>query len=170
MKGKITPLNKYRGQVTLVVNVASECGYTDGHYKALVQLQNELGGQGKFNVLAFPCNQFGGQEPQDNAAILRFAQTNYKVKFPIFAKINVINTNVPPVWKFLIEKSGHAPTWNFWKYLIDGNGQVINAWGPWVSVEQIKADVVKTYQENIEQEMFTWRRTLISCVYTYKTV
>ncbi|KAK3089135.1 hypothetical protein FSP39_001117, partial [Pinctada imbricata] len=122
-------------QVLLVVNVASECGYTDGHYRSLVNLQNQL--EPDFTVLAFPCNQFGNQEPGTNKEIKDFAEKTYGVNFPMFSKINVINDNVPDFWTFLTDEAKAVPNWNFWKYLVDKKGKVVHAWGPWVSVESI---------------------------------
>ncbi|KAK2142442.1 hypothetical protein LSH36_953g00063 [Paralvinella palmiformis] len=99
--GKTVSLEQYRGQVTLIVNVASECGFTDGHYKALVNTKNLLKDTGKFEILAFPCNQFDGQEPKDIGEILEFAQTKYGANFPIFAKLNVHGDDVAEIYKYL---------------------------------------------------------------------
>ncbi|CAH1774421.1 unnamed protein product [Owenia fusiformis] len=139
ISGETISLEKYRGMISLIVNVASECGYTDNHYKGLVKAKQAFGS--KFTVLAFPCNQFGAQEPKGNNGILQFAQGVYGANFPMFAKINVLEPDVSPVWQFLAETSGHAPNWNFWKYLVDGDGHVLNAYGPWVSVEDMWQDI-----------------------------
>ena len=93
-------------QVTLVVNVASECGFTDGHYKALVNTKNLLKSTGKFEILAFPCNQFDGQEPKDINDILEFARSKYNVNFPIFAKLNVYGDDVADIYRYL---QGNSP-------------------------------------------------------------
>lgn len=85
-----------------MVNVASECGYTDGHYKELVKLHETLSPSGKFQVLAFPCNQFGAQEPAPNNEISSFAKTRYKVSFPLFAKIDVTGDHVEPAFQELV--------------------------------------------------------------------
>lgn len=90
--------------MSLVVNVASECGYTDGHYKELVKLHDTLGPTGKFQVLAFPCNQFGAQEPKSNKEICSFAKDRFKVTFPMFSKIDVIGDNVEPAFQELVGK------------------------------------------------------------------
>lgn len=140
-QGKWISMDRYRGQVLLVVNVASECGFTDGHYKGLVKLQDDLGPSGRFQVLAFPCNQFGSQEPKDSPEILHFAEEKYGVNFPIFHKINVINSDVPELWRHLEEKTGKVPSWNFWKYLVDSRGSVLNAWGPWTQVDEIYTEI-----------------------------
>lgn len=136
-----------KAKVVLVVNVASECGYTDGHYKALVRLQDKLGSTEKFTVLAFPCNQFGNQEPGSYNEILSFAKKNYNVNFPIFSKVDVVGDNAPDVWSYLTENT-KQPTWNFWKYLVDENGHVVEAWGPWISVEDITQDIIGVMEGN----------------------
>lgn len=111
-------------QVSLVVNVASECGYTDLNYKELVDLQQDYQDKG-FTVLAFPSNQFGQQEPGTNQQILSFASNNYGVNFPIFSKVEAIGDTVCEVYRHLSETLGSAPTWNFCKYLVDRNGEVV---------------------------------------------
>ena len=141
IKGNDVSLEKYRGKVSLVVNVASECGFTERHYSGLVKAQDILGKDGKFVVLAFPCNQFGAQEPAENKEILKWAKDNYKINFPLFAKVNVIEDFVPDVWRYIVRESGLAPNWNFWKFLVDHNGKVLNGWGPWSDIEEIFPDV-----------------------------
>jgi glutathione peroxidase len=91
-------------QVSLVVNVASECGFTDQHYRSLQQLQRDLGPY-HFNVLAFPCNQFGQQEPDSNREIENFARRTYSVSFPMFSKVAVIGTGAHPAFKYLTRES-----------------------------------------------------------------
>uniref|UniRef100_A0ABI7Z5Z0 Glutathione peroxidase n=1 Tax=Felis catus TaxID=9685 RepID=A0ABI7Z5Z0_FELCA len=127
-------------QVSLVVNVASECGFTDQHYRALQQLQRDLGPH-HFNVLAFPCNQFGQQEPDSNKEIESFARRTYGVSFPMFSKVAVTGTGAHPAFKYLIQTSGKEPTWNFWKYLVAPDGKVVGAWDPTVSVEEIRPQI-----------------------------
>ncbi|XP_022313270.2 glutathione peroxidase 7-like [Crassostrea virginica] len=146
-ENEMIPLSRYLGKVVLVVNVASECGYTEGHYPALVRLQEKLGSNDKFSVLAFPCNQFGNQEPGSYSDILSFAKKNYKVNFPIFSKIDVIGDNAPEAWAYLTEHA-EAPNWNFWKYLVDENGRVVKSWGPWISVEDITQDIIDVMDGN----------------------
>ncbi|XP_078583121.1 glutathione peroxidase 7-like [Branchiostoma floridae x Branchiostoma japonicum] len=141
IKGKTVLLDKYRGKVSLVVNVASECGYTDGHYRELVRLQDHLAPTKHFNVLAFPCNQFGGQEPMGNSAIAQFAKSMYKANFPMFSKIDVVGREAHPAYKYLAESTQAPPTWNFWKYLVDPNGKVITAWPPHNAVVDIWSKV-----------------------------
>lgn len=91
-------------QVSLVVNVASECGFTEEHYRALQQLQRDLGPH-HFNVLAFPCNQFGQQEPDSNKEIESFARRTYSVSFPMFSKVAVTGTGAHPAFKYLTRES-----------------------------------------------------------------
>lgn len=111
-------------QISLVVNVASECGYTDQNYRELVSLQEDYHSSG-FNVLAFPCNQFGGQEPATNEEILKFAKDKYNVNFPMFAKVDVTGEQISEVYEHLTSTVLISPTWNFCKYLVDRNGEVV---------------------------------------------
>uniref|UniRef100_T1JI95 Glutathione peroxidase n=1 Tax=Strigamia maritima TaxID=126957 RepID=T1JI95_STRMM len=149
IRGNEVSLTKYRGKVSLVTNVASECGYTDSHYKSLVKLHGILNRHQKFTILAFPCNQFGNQEPATDYQIELFIRTQYKAEFPMFSKIDVIGSNASVVFKFLSEQANQAPDWNFWKYLVDHRGKVVGAWGPQTPVEDI-FDVVKTVVEVAE--------------------
>lgn len=139
-RGKLVSLEKYRGAVSLVVNVASECGYTDGHYRELQQLQRDFG-PAHFNVLAFPCNQFGQQEPGSDREIDSFARSVYGASFPIFSKIAVIGSGANNIYKYLTESSGKEPDWNFWKFLVDPHGAVVDAWGPQVSVQELRPKI-----------------------------
>ena len=111
-------------QISLVVNVASECGYTDLNYRELVSLQEDYHDRG-FNVLAFPCNQFGGQEPASNEDILRFVKEKYDVNFPMFAKVDVKGEQIAVVYEHLTGTLLSSPKWNFCKYLVDGSGKVV---------------------------------------------
>nr|XP_014699781.1 glutathione peroxidase 7 isoform X1 [Equus asinus] len=148
IRGKLVSLEKYRGSVSLVVNVASECGFTDQHYRALQQLQRDLGPH-HFNVLAFPCNQFGQQEPDSNKEIESFARRTYSVSFPMFSKIAVVGTGAHPAFKYLTQTSGKEPTWNFWKYLVAPDGKVVGAWDPTVSVEEIRPHITELVRKLI---------------------
>lgn len=125
--GKDVALSVYKGKKLLIVNVASECGYTP-QYKELEQLSRTYAG--KLVVLGFPANDFGGQEPGTDAEIKGFCSKNYGVSFPMFSKICVKGEKMHPLYKFLSGKgkdgkSGAAPGWNFSKYLVDEKGQVI---------------------------------------------
>jgi glutathione peroxidase len=118
------PLSAYRGKVLLVVNTASECGATP-QYAGLEALWRAYQGRG-FAVLGFPSNDFGGQEPGTEAEIKTFCDANYKVTFPLYAKVATKGAAQSPVYKFLT--AGHGePKWNFHKYLVGKDGQVIRA-------------------------------------------
>ncbi len=127
LDGREEPLASYAGQVLLVVNTASRCGFTP-QYAGLERLQRDFAGRG-FAVLGFPCNQFGRQEPGDAAAIGGFCQANYGVSFPMFAKVAVNGTGAHPLFAFLkasrpgLLGSG-AIKWNFTKFLVDRTGAV----------------------------------------------
>ncbi|XP_034002057.1 glutathione peroxidase 7 isoform X1 [Trematomus bernacchii] len=135
-------------QVSLVVNVASECGFTEEHYKDLQQIQRDYGPY-HFNVLAFPCNQFGQQEPGSDKDIDSFVRRVYGVSFPLFSKIAVVGTGANNVYKYLVESSEMEPDWNFWKYLIDVDGKVVDAWGPKVSVREIRPKIAEMVRQII---------------------
>lgn len=108
----------------MIVNVASHCGYTDLNYRTLVWLQATYQPHG-FEVLGFPSNQFGKQEPDSQASILKFAKSNYNLNFRLFSKSDVIGQKRNALYEYLHEKTGSAPSWNFAKYLIDQNGEVV---------------------------------------------
>lgn len=125
-----TPVNlqkTYGGQVLLVVNTASKCGFTP-QYDGLEALHNKLKGRG-FAVLGFPSNDFRGQEPGSEKEIKEFCRLTYGVKFPMFEKTNVVGEQASPFYKSLTESTGVAPGWNFHKYLIDRNGNVVASFG-----------------------------------------
>jgi len=123
LAGQPADLGAYRGKVTLVVNVASKCGFTP-QYAGLEKLQREWSGKG-FAVLGFPSNDFGGQEPGTAQAIAEFCRLTYDVTFPMFSKVSVNpGPTQSPVYQFL-GKSGHLPAWNFSKYVIGKDGKVL---------------------------------------------
>src|ERR1043165_3981403 len=123
LDGKPGNLAQYKGKVSLVVNVASKCGFTP-QYEGLEKLQREMKGKG-FNVLGFPSNDFGGQEPGSAQEIATFCKLTYDVTFPMFEKVVTRKgTGQPPVCPFL-GASGHLPAWNFSKYVIDKQGKVV---------------------------------------------
>lgn len=146
VNGDRAPLSKHSGEVLLVVNVASQCGFTP-QYKGLQDLHERFSSRG-FAVLGFPCNQFGAQEPGDEAEIRDFCETNYKVTFPLFGKIDVNGDKAHPLFKEL-KKS--APgllglgviKWNFTKFLIDRNGRVLKRFAPQTSPEDIASEIEK---------------------------
>ncbi|HXT97690.1 MAG TPA: glutathione peroxidase [Polyangia bacterium] len=121
---KPQPLAVYKGKVLLVVNTASECGFTP-QYAGLERLWREYRGKG-LAVLGFPSNEFGAQEPGSEAEIQTFCSTKYQVSFPMFAKVGTKGQGQSPVYKFLTAKHGE-PKWNFHKYLVGKNGEVIRA-------------------------------------------
>ena len=125
--GKAVKLSQYKGKKLLIVNTASECGYTP-QYKELEELYKKHGD--KVTVLGFPANNFGGQEPGTEAQIATFCEKNYGVTFPLFSKVSVTGADTAPLFKFLADKTQNGtvdsvPTWNFCKYLVDENGHVL---------------------------------------------
>jgi glutathione peroxidase len=114
-------LCEFRGKVLLIVNTASECGYTP-QYEGLEGLYRRYRDKG-FAVLGFPANDFGGQEPGSNKQIAQFCRVNYGITFPMFAKTSVVGVNANPLFRELAAKTGKPPRWNFHKYLLDRVGQ-----------------------------------------------
>ena len=133
----------FKGKVLLIVNVASECGFTDSHYKDLQRISDILGHDDHFEVLGFPCNQFGGQEPGDEAQIDEFVRTNYDAIFPMFSKVNVIGEDAHPLWKFIVDQSKVKPEWNFYKYLFSHEGKILGVYPSRVSVNDAFNDIQK---------------------------
>ncbi len=126
--GKDVKMNKYKGNVLLIVNVASKCGYTP-QYEGLQAVFDKYKSQG-FYVLGFPANNFGGQEPGKESEIKEFCESKYKVKFPLFAKISVKGDDQHPLYSFLTKKETDPNfagdiTWNFNKFLVDRNGNIV---------------------------------------------
>ncbi|HEX7749354.1 MAG TPA: glutathione peroxidase [Bordetella sp.] len=142
--GQERRLADYAGQVLLVVNVASRCGFTQ-QYEGLQALQRDYADRG-FQVLGFPCNQFGHQEPGNEAEILGFCETQYGVSFPMFAKIEVNGDKAHPLYRWLkSSKPGvlgtEAIKWNFTKFLIGRDGQVIARYAPADTPQSLRADI-----------------------------
>ena len=121
LEGKEIDFAQFKGKNLLIVNVASQCGYTP-QYADLEKLHEEFGG--KVVVLGFPANNFGGQEPGSNLEIAEFCQKNYGVKFQMFEKISVKGEDQHPLYQLLKEKTGQEPSWNFCKYLVKPDGTV----------------------------------------------
>lgn len=119
--GELIDFSRYKGKNLLIVNVASKCGYTP-QYADLQKLHETYGN--KVVVLGFPANNFGGQEPGTHAEIAEFCQKNYGVKFQMFEKISVKGDDQHALYKWLKEKTGSEPTWNFCKYLVKADGTV----------------------------------------------
>jgi glutathione peroxidase len=144
INGQSQTLAEYRGRVLLIVNVASRCGFT-GQYAGLELLYRKFRDRGLV-VLGFPCDQFGHQEPGDEAEIKKFCSLTYDVSFPMFAKIHVKGENAHPMYRFLTAaKRGFLGTrwikWNFTKFLVNRDGTVSKRYGPMVSPEQLDNDI-----------------------------
>ncbi|XP_006656719.2 putative glutathione peroxidase 7, chloroplastic [Oryza brachyantha] len=144
--GKDVSLSKFKGRPLLIVNVASQCGLTTANYTELSHLYEKYKAQG-FEILAFPCNQFGAQEPGSNPQIKQFACTRFKAEFPIFDKVDVNGPNTAPIYKFLKSSAGgflgDLVKWNFEKFLVDKNGKVVERYPPTTSPFQIEKDIQK---------------------------
>ena len=126
LAGSEEPLSRYRGEVLLIVNTASECGYTPQY--AGLQTLYERYRENKFSVLGFPSNDFGEQEPGDDRQIGAFCKSNYGVEFPMFSKVRVLGADAHPVYAYLTslpKPVGGPVEWNFQKYLVDRNGNVV---------------------------------------------
>lgn len=144
--GREQPLDAYRGQALLIVNTASKCGFT-GQFAGLELLHEEFADK-PLQVLGFPCNQFGAQEPGKAAEIASFCSSTYGVRFPMFDKIEVNGPHRDPLYAWLTsQKKGFLGTrdvkWNFTKFLTDKEGQVVARYAPQVEPEAIKADIEK---------------------------
>ena len=144
--GKPVKLDRFRDKVMLIVNTASKCGYTP-QYTGLEALHQKLHDQG-LEILGFPCNQFGAQEPGNEKEIAQFCELNYGVTFPLFAKVDVNGSNAAPLYKFLkSEKPGllgsEAIKWNFTKFLVDRTGKVVARYAPGDTPEAIEADIAR---------------------------
>lgn len=142
--GQNKSLGDYRGKVLLVVNVASQCGFTP-QYEGLEGLYKKYSSKG-FEVLGFPCNQFGSQEPGDEKEIKEFCKLKYGVSFPLFAKIEVNGPNTDPLYQYLkSEKKGllmsEAIKWNFTKFLVDKQGNVIQRYAPQAAPDSLAKDI-----------------------------
>jgi glutathione peroxidase len=143
LDGQETPLRRFEGQVLLIVNTASACGFTP-QYKGLQSLHQELSPRG-FSVLGFPCNQFGRQEPGNAQQIEQFCTRNYAVTFPMFAKIEVNGSAAHPLYKYLQNARagllGPSLKWNFTKFLIDRQGRVAGRYPPTVTPESLTREI-----------------------------
>src|ERR1700744_475125 len=144
LDGSLEKLDAYRGQVLLIVNTASACGFTP-QYAGLEALYEKLHGDG-LTILGFPCNQFGAQEPGSEAEIGAFCQKNYGVTFPMFSKIEVNGANAHPLYKYLKDaKPGllgtEAIKWNFTKFLIGKDGEPVARYAPQTKPEELEAPI-----------------------------
>ena len=137
-------LSDFRGKTLLIVNTASKCGFTP-QYNGLQSLQEKYDSE-KFSVLAFPCNQFGGQEPGSDNEIQEFCSLNFNTTFPVFSKIEVNGENAHPLYKFLCsEKKGVLGSekikWNFTKFLINGSGEPVARYASTTTPDKILKDI-----------------------------
>ncbi|RYR58744.1 hypothetical protein Ahy_A05g024624 [Arachis hypogaea] len=155
-RGNDVKLGDYKGKVLLIVNVASQCGLTNSNYTELNQLYDKYKQKG-LEILAFPCNQFGAQEPGSNEEIANFVCTRFKAEFPIFDKarilwylirillclqVDVNGENAAPLYKFLkSSKGGDNIRWNFSKFLVDREGHVVHSYEPTTSPLSIEKDI-----------------------------
>ena len=142
--GTAASLEAYRGKVLLIVNTASKCGFTP-QYEGLEALHRDYAARG-FEVLGFPCNQFGGQEPGDAAEIANFCSLTYDVTFPVFAKVDVNGGEADPLFERLkADAPGvlglKAIKWNFTKFLVDREGNVVDRYAPTTKPADIRADI-----------------------------
>ena len=142
--GSSTNLSDHQGEVMLIVNVASKCGFTP-QYEGLEALQRKYAGKG-FSVLGFPCNQFGAQEPGDAEEIANFCKLTYDVSFPMYAKIDVNGDNAAPIYRYLKDEApgllgSKAIKWNFTKFLVDRSGKVVKRYPPQAKPEDLASDI-----------------------------
>lgn len=146
MSGKLQPLSNYEGDVLLIVNTASKCGFTpqlDGLEKLYAQYKDK-----GLQILGFPCNQFGNQDPGTNEEINEFCQLNYGVTFPMFAKVDVNGKDAHPLFQYLAKEApgllgSKAIKWNFTKFLVDRQGNVIERFSPQTTPDEIEKAVKK---------------------------
>jgi glutathione peroxidase len=146
IKGQEVSMDDYRGKVLLIVNTASKCGFTP-QFEGLQSLHDELGERG-FEVLGFPCNQFMNQDPGNDDAISQFCSLNYGVSFPMFAKIDVNGDGTHPLFRFLKREAkglmgSEKVKWNFTKFLVNRDGQVVRRYAPTAKPADIRADIEK---------------------------
>jgi glutathione peroxidase len=143
LAGEQVALKRFEGQVLLIVNTASACGFTP-QYKGLEDLHRKLSPRG-FAVLGFPCNQFGGQEPGDASQIEQFCAGNYAITFPMFDKIEVNGAHAHPLFKYLKHQKfgllGPSIKWNFTKFLIDRSGKVVARHAPTARPEGLRREI-----------------------------
>jgi glutathione peroxidase len=142
--GSTTDLSSHKGEVMLIVNVASKCGFTP-QYEGLEALQRTYADKG-FTVLGFPCNQFGAQEPGDAAEIANFCKLSYDVSFPVMGKIDVNGDEAAPIYRHLKDEApGLLGTkkikWNFTKFLVDRSGKVVKRYAPQTKPEELTRDI-----------------------------
>lgn len=149
LDGSNKAFNDYQGKVLLIVNTASKCGFTP-QFAGLEKIYKKYNDQG-LEVLGFPCNQFGGQDPGSNEQIGSFCQKNYGVSFPMFAKVDVKGPEAHVIFRYLTNNSkgilGSGIKWNFTKFLINKKGEVINRYAPTTKPETLAEDIEKALAE-----------------------
>ncbi|CAA7399061.1 unnamed protein product [Spirodela intermedia] len=149
-RGNEVDLSSYKGKELLIINVASQCGLTHSNYTEMRQVYDKYKNKG-LEILAFPCNQFAAEEPGSNEQILEFACTRYKADYPVFSKIDVNGKNAAPLYKFLRSSkaglSGGDITWNFAKFSVDREGNVVGHFAPNTSLLNIEKDILKVLGE-----------------------
>ena len=149
LKGEIIPMKKYEGKVLLIVNTATGCGFTP-QYEGLQKLYDKYQEKG-FEVLDFPCNQFGHQAPGNDEEIHDFCQLRYKTSFPRFTKIDVNGKNADPLFKYLKKNSestlGTTIKWNFTKFLVDREGNVVKRYAPTTEPIDIDEKIAELLQK-----------------------
>ena len=142
---EIISLRAYEGKVLLIVNTASKCGFTP-QYKELEALYQKLGNE-RFEILGFPCNQFGEQEPGASGEIKSFCEINFGVTFPLFEKVDVKGSTAHPLFKYLCEEKkgilGGNIKWNFTKFLVDSKGNVIDRFAPTTSPLKLEQKIIE---------------------------
>jgi glutathione peroxidase-family protein len=147
--GENIRLQQYEGKVLLIVNVASECGYTP-QYAGLEELYKKYKDKG-FEILGFPCNQFKGQEPKTNKEIKEFCTTKYGVTFPMFSKVEVNGDDALPLFQYLTGSNTDPIKWNFEKFLIDQRGIVVQRFRSKVEPKDIDAAIAKLFSPEIKK-------------------
>ncbi len=144
--GELLSLSEYEGNVLLLVNTASKCGFTP-QFAGLEELNQQYGDKG-LQILGFPCNQFANQDPGDDETIQNFCQTNYGVSFPVFSRVVVNGKEAHPLFKHLKESArgvfwSKRIKWNFTKFLVDHNGNVVRRYAPRTKPEKLRDDIEK---------------------------
>ncbi|WP_261301929.1 glutathione peroxidase [Paenibacillus andongensis] len=150
IRGEEKSLADYQGQVLLIVNTATQCGFAP-QFKGLQELHDTYKEQG-FSVLGFPCNQFKDQEPGDDAQVEQTCQINFGVNFPLFSKINVNGADAHPLYQYLKKQAsgllGSSIKWNFTKFLVDQQGNVIKRFSPTTSPSKIDSQIRKLLEKS----------------------
>lgn len=150
IQGQIHKMSEFEGKFILIVNTASQCGFTY-QYEGLEKLYQKYKEKGLV-VLGFPCNQFGQQEPKSENEIAKFCKVNYGVTFPMFSKINVNGSETHPIYQYLKKQKwgilGGRINWNFTKFLLDRNGKVLNRYSSQIKPEIIEKDLIRIIATN----------------------